>query len=338
MKIVEYTNEYQNKYENFLTLQKNTLFFYSIKYIHFLEELLNAKNETLLVVKEEKILAILPLLSKVGIYGKVLNSLPFYGSNGFIIATDNESYSLLLNKYNDIINSKEIFSSTVISNPLLEYNNLEKTVIHNFEDYRIGQITKFNSLTSENLMNIFHSKTRNMVRKALKSNIKISIDNNSFGFLEKIHNENMDEIGGKAKSSLFFKLVQKYFISGEDYNIYIAKQNDVDIAALLVFYFNDTVEYFTPVVKVEYRNIQPLSAIIYIAMQDAIKNGYKNWNWGGTWATQDGVYRFKKRWGTEDLTYYYYTKLNYDVKKLSKIELNNSYEYFYTVPFDAIEK
>lgn len=73
-------------------------------------------------------------------------------------------------------------------------------------------------------------------------------------------------------------------------------------------------------------------------MQDAIKNGYKNWNWGGTWATQDGVYRFKKRWGTEDLNYYYYTKLNYDVKQLSKIELNNSYEYFYTVPFGEIEK
>ena len=29
-------------------------------------------------------------------------------------------------------------------------------------------------------------------------------------------------------------------------------------------------------------------------MVDALKKGMKTWNWGGTWASQSGVYNFKK--------------------------------------------
>lgn len=337
MQIKQYSKEYEKDYDKFTRSKSSILFFYSIKYINFLCELLPAKNETLLAYKDNQIVGILPLLSKNGSYGKVLNSLPFYGSNGFIISDDKESYNLLLNYYNSIAEDDNIFSSTVIENPLVKYDRQEENIIHNFKDYRIGQITEFSNVTSENLMDIFHYKTRNMIRKAFKSNIEISIYNDSFDFLLKVHQENMYEVGGKAKSKIFFDLLQKYFEPYKDYNIYVAKKDSVIVSALLVFYFNETVEYYTPVVKVEYRNLQPLSAVIYTAMQDAIDNGYKNWNWGGTWATQDGVYRFKKRWGTTDIRYNYYTQFNIEKEKISKDILLKEYEYFYTIPFNELE-
>ena len=31
-------------------------------------------------------------------------------------------------------------------------------------------------------------------------------------------------------------------------------------------------------------------------MASAAKRGMTRWNWGGTWLSQDGVYRFKKGW------------------------------------------
>ena len=49
-----------------------------------------------------------------------------------------------------------------------------------------------------------------------------------------------------------------------------------------------------PVVNSEARSLQPTSAIIYFAMNDTRERGFKLWNWGGTWASQDGVYKFKK--------------------------------------------
>ena len=127
------------------------------------------------------------------------------------------------------------------------------------------------------------------------------------------------------------------FTPGSDYNLYLAYYDGKPVAGLLLFYFNKTVEYFTPVIKAEYRNIQPLSLLIYEAMEDSLMQGYRYWNWGGTWVTQDGVYRFKKRWGTQDHPYYYYTRVyNDSMFRLSKEELLKEYPDFYVVPFDKL--
>lgn len=110
------------------------------------------------------------------------------------------------------------------------------------------------------------------------------------------------------------------------------------IASLLVFCFNKTIEYFTPVIDKEHRSIQPMSLIIFDAFKDAATNGYNWWNWGGTWGSQEGVHRFKKSWGAIDKPYYYYTKI-YDETLLSKTpaELLNDFPYFFVLPFDKLK-
>lgn len=72
-------------------------------------------------------------------------------------------------------------------------------------------------------------------------------------------------------------------------------------------------------------------------MKDSIHAGYNRWNWGGTWITQEGVYNFKKKWGTEDYPYYYYNKI-YDKKilEIEKQELLEEFEYFYVIPFSVL--
>ena len=116
----------------------------------------------------------------------------------------------------------------------------------------------------------------------------------------------------------------------------------IKMGELLVLYYNKTVEYFTPAIVEENRTDQPLPMIIYQAMCDAVKKGFKYWNWGGTWLTQDGVYAFKKKWGSVDLPYYYYTYIfNKDILQLNKDEVLKNYENYFVYPFDggvSIEK
>ena len=103
----------------------------------------------------------------------------------------------------------------------------------------------------------------------------------------------------------------------------------------MLFYFNKSVEYYTPVIVNEYRNLQPLSLLIFEAIKDALKGGYEIWNWGGTWPTQDGVYHFKKMWGSEDLKYFYYVKIfNKDILKIESTILQEEYPYLYCYPFN----
>ena len=107
------------KYEEFIKSFEYGLFYYSIKYKDFLEELLQCKSNYLLVIdKDENIQAILPLMIKEGKFGKIVNSLPYYGSNGGILSRNNQAFEFLLNEYNKI--SNEVAGSTYITNPLQE--------------------------------------------------------------------------------------------------------------------------------------------------------------------------------------------------------------------------
>jgi len=338
MKIIKYNKNLENNYNNFLNSMKNSMFYHSLKYKFFLEKLLNVESDYFILWDNYKIKGVLPLFYKDGKYGRIYNSLPFYGSNGGIIATDTNSANILIEKYLEIVRNDNIAGSTLIETPIanIDYSNL----IFNESDYRIGQWTEldYKENIEESIMNSFESSARRNVRKAIKENVTVEIDNTQIDFLYETHYENITSIGGKAKNKNFFELIDKHFVKEKDYNIYIAKLGDKTIGALLLFYFKDTVEYFTPAIVNEYRNLQALPLIIYQAMVDSSKNGYKNWNWGGTWITQEGVMKFKRKFGAVDKKYKYFIKINnQDIYNSSKEELLSEYDNFYVIPFDKLK-
>jgi lipid II:glycine glycyltransferase (peptidoglycan interpeptide bridge formation enzyme) len=237
-----------------------------------------------------------------------------------------------------MIHAKGVCSATLISSfaSSVNYDRIE----HNLEDFRISQVTPiaFQKDHEHQLMSSFHYKTRNMIRKARKNDIHVKVENTCFPFLMETHFENFRALGGKAKPSRFFASVERFFEKDIDYKIYVAEKNGIAVAALLLFYYKGYVEYYTPVVKQEYRHLQPLSLIILHAMTDASKAGYSWWNWGGTWPNQDGVYRFKKRFAAQEAKYTYYTFLkNKNVLKQSCSDLLEWYVDFFVLPFNALE-
>lgn len=316
------------------------MLYHTIKYKNLLNKILGVNDNYLLAVNnKQEIEAVMPLMYKEGSLGTVINSLPFYGSNGAILESNTEAFNFLLDYYNNkIAGDEKISASTVISNPLLVSQNYE-AITHEIKDYRIGQFTKigFAENHEEQLMNLFHYKTRNMVRKSQKQGLEVVVDNSQIDFLYDTHKQNMSAIGGRAKVESFFKNFPSVFKENEDYKIYVAKENGVFISALLLFYHNKTVEYYTPVIVETHREKQPLSLLIFEAMKQASESGYELWNWGGTWASQDGVYRFKKRWGTEDINYYYYTKINNKaIFNSSKEVLLKEYADVFVLPFQHL--
>ena len=204
-----------------------------------------------------------------------------------------------------------------------------------FRDERIGQITHFPSLTNTSeLIHHFQNPRPRNIRRAIKEGITIKKEHTSaLDFLYTTHVDNITAIGGLPKKRHFFETITKH-LNKNEWVIFTGSIQDKPVAALLLFYCNKTVEYFTPVIIKEYRNTQALALVIYTAMQDAIQNQYKNWNWGGTWLSQDGVYDFKKRWGTEEYRYYYYTQV-FD-RQLTSYRpdfLTENYPGFFLIPY-----
>jgi len=335
--IIKLTSSHYHEYEKFLLKFNDSLLYSSINYKLLLEDYLNCESEYLLAMKEGKILGALPLMIKNGQHGKVINSLPFYGSNGGVITANSDAQIALLGAYKELASNSDNLCSCYINSP---FKGKIEGFSYDYLDSRIGQITPLCEDDSEGikLMESFHYKTRNMVRKSQKQELSLKIENSSFDFLYQVHKENMDAIGGKAKKLEFFKLIPKYFNAETDYNILLAYKNNKPIAALLLFMHNQTVEYFTPVIKQEFRNIQPMSFLIFEGMKKFQNRGYKYWNWGGTWESQEGVYRFKSRWNAIDYKYDYYISVsNKDILELSSDTLLKEYEGFYTVPFSILK-
>lgn len=338
MRVETLTPHLAECYEAFLLAHPETLLYQSWRYQKLLIDLLGCRQQGLVAIDEAgNIRAALPLMAMDGPFGTVLNSLPFYGSNGALIGEDPAARAELVAAYREILMAPTMAASTLIENPLapggaggLEYD---------LTDERIGQLTPL-PLSGDReaaLLQSFHYKTRNMVRKADKQGVEILIDNDALPFLVATHEENMREIGGLAKSRRFFDILPQYFRQGQDYRLYVARLDGEPVAALLVFFYNRTVEYYTPVVRKEHRESQALSGTIFRAMCDAASQGYAWWNWGGTWLSQDGVYRFKSRWGTQDLPYRYFTSVhNPAILKASRAELLAAYPSFFTVPFTAL--
>ena len=134
-------------------------------------------------------------MSKKGPYGKVFNSLPFYGSNGSIICTQPLIRKELIKYYQTTFEREDIAATTLIENPL---SPLAKNEIpFHYIDERIGQFTPLSvgSSVEDSLMMSFHSKTRNMIRKAHKLGVTVYVNNNAMDFLASVHEENMREIG-----------------------------------------------------------------------------------------------------------------------------------------------
>jgi len=294
-------------YEEFILNHENSMMYHTLKYKKLLEEYLKCKSFYFIAKSNHGIEGILPIFMKSGSMGKVYNSLPFYGSNGGILCNSKEAFNLLLNHYNLFINKDDILSATLITNPL-ETDVDYSSILFNETDERISQWTNldYDNNHDINIMHSYHTKARNMVRKSLKYNFELIV-NDDIECLHMIHHENMKAIDGIAKEIIFFEYIKSIYKINEDYAVWNIKYENKIIASMLVFLSKDTVEYYTPAIKAEYRNTQALTYIIYKAMIFYSQKGFKKWDWGGTWKSQDGVYRFKSRLGGIDKSYKYFT-------------------------------
>jgi len=342
----------ETEYETALKTDAHALLYGSIKYRNLLRQVTNCQDLYLIAKNQGEIVGILPFfLKRNSKYGDILNSLPFYGSNGGVMCRpafgDNLAIKRkLLDAAHQLAIEKGVVLSTIITSPFEADTDIYETYSgYNFKDSRIGLICRLPQADDIELalMEMIHSKTRNLVKKAVKENIVCRRSNSikDLKLLAAMHKQNMEAIGGIAKDWSFFQNIPEIFEFDKDYCVYIAELNNKPISTLLVFYYHLTVEYYTPAIVAEYRNLQPNSLLIYEAMKDASTRGFQYWNWGGTWVGQDALYHFKKRWGADDYPYHYYVKAYRDIARITSMEKHHilqEYPFFYVVPFSELVK
>lgn len=350
------------------------MFFHTTAYRDVLNEVLDANPTYLIACDGKDIVGALPTFeSEQTAIGNVYNSLPFFGSPGGFVTHDGLSNdesrtvaSKLLEEFSKIA-SNDALSATLVTSQF-DANNTdtgnsfyESILEYRFRDDRLAQVLSFDTdfeqtlktkeavpektptsardatTIGEWLFSQFERRTRRAVRKPYKEGLSWR-HSDDFDRLYEMHKVGMEAKGGTVKPRKFFEAVRKH-VPEEMYDLRYASLDGRDIAGLLLFYYGDTVEYHTPAYEFEYRDTQATSMLIFEAMRNAIANGYRYWNFGGTRKSQESLYRFKRGWGAEDHPYYYYVIDFGGIDKLLNQQTNdllNWYKWFYTVPFDEV--
>ena len=326
------------QYDRFIRSHPHALFYHSWTYKEFLKTLIGCQEEYLIALDGDTIRGALPLMHTTGDGGRIYNSLPFFGTSAGIIAADDCAYRALAQAYNDLARRPTTRSATIVGSQFGPRRDKE-VLAHNHVDARVAQLTPLpcDGDPRAQLMGRVDPSARRNVNKAIAAGITVAAEPDQMQRLGAIHRAGMAAIGGTPKTERFFELVPRWFTPHDDFDLYVARRDGVVIAALLVFYLGRTVEYFVPAVDPPFRPLQPLALLVATAMTDAACRDFMWWNWGGTWTTQTGVYRFKKKCGAIERPYAYYTQLNDEtLREWSRENLLAAWPHFFVLPFSVL--
>jgi len=320
---------------------------YSSAYARFLARALpGAELHRLAAYDRERLVGVLPFATKEDpALGRVLNSLPFFGSHGgaFVDAAHpaaREIEAALHDSLGAKAALREFASVTVIENPLcpIDPRPLADCGIVVVDD-RIGQISPLPHTgdIEAQLFAQFDGKTRNMVRKgqAQGQSVARCDDLESVAWLQGVHEKSIRALGGIPKPLAIFRHLLAEFPLGSAARLYVGLIGGRRVAGLLLLLYGQTVEYFTPVVNEEDRDKQVLSHVIFHAMAELAREGFVRWNWGGTWRSQEGVYRFKQRWGATDRVYRYFNRCDAGLRAVPRETLASAFPFFYLYNYQA---
>ena len=315
----------------FVAAHPEGLVYYTPAFRRYLLAVAGGECRSRLAFEDGRLTGIMPVLAQAGPYGTVLNSLPLFGSYGGILSTTRAAEAALLKEYDRL--AAGVAVATWISHPFMDTVSPR----HDLTDERIAQWTMLDP-GGDDLRNRFEASARRNIQKARSEGVTVTESAAALPFLEATHRDNMAAIGGRAKPAAFFSRLSETMTYGRDWRVHVAEKNGEPIAALLTFEAAATVEYVTPVVVESARTTQATAAILSEAMASAAARGFRRWNWGGTWLTQDGVYRFKKKWGADERRYHYRITLN-DRTLLGRTasELTAAYPWYFTLPFGSLE-
>jgi hypothetical protein len=323
-------------WDDFLLHHDGGLVYHSSRYRDLLLDELGCEAEYLVAREGDEIRGVMPMMWAEDGGTRVLNSMPFYGSHGGPVADSPDCERALAEAWNERATDPATSAATLVGNPFLARE--PPPVEHNLTDERISQVTPLPSEASEDaIMGVIRSEARRNVRKAKRLGVTVERDEQALDELYRIHAENMEAIGGLAKSERFFEALPRHLRPGEDYDNWLARLDGEVVAALLVLRFNGVVEYFTSGTAHEHRTDNPHAVLLLEALLDSIRRGFRKWNWGGTWTSQTGVYRFKRKWGSEERPYRYFVQLNdRSLTEATPDQLLERFRHFYVLPFSEL--
>ncbi len=241
-----------------------------------------------------------------------------YGYGGWII--EGEKNEELFKAYQNWIDKNGIICEFIRFHPMVKNHD---SVCSFYEVIQLGEVVHMNLSTPEDIWNNITSKNRNMIRKAIKNDIKIY--NGRFpDIYEKfriIYNSTMD----KDEAEDYYYFEPDFYTSvltdlPQNSQVFWADKDGQVIAASIMIFANGYMNYHLSGSIREFNSMAPGNLILYEAALWGCANGYKTFYLGGgVGAGEDSLFKFKRAFFKGDLNHFYIGKKIYDQERYDSL-------------------
>ncbi|WP_374764525.1 GNAT family N-acetyltransferase [Yunchengibacter salinarum] len=285
----------------------------------FLEVAAEAPVTVLTAWRGETLTGVLPFARREEAIGPLINSMPWFGSLGgcwLKRRADGEIRDALIAAFHQFLKRENVASATLHLPP----EETRRAYCRPLSGYvvvpsdRLCQITPLPDpdppeTLDERLMATLRGRMRRPVRKALKTGLeatKITANEpdceDHWRRFHTWHKANMDAVGGRHKSLEALTALRRT-LPEHMAALRVAWREGTPVSYLLTLAYGDRVEYLMPGISAEGRPMQANPFLLWHAMRAAAADGYRFWNWGGTWPNQTALHHFKAGFGAEDHRY-----------------------------------
>lgn len=222
-----------------------------------------------------------------------------YGYGGWIIEGDNRENLFIA--YENWCEDNEIISEFVRFHPVLKnhvYSN------NNYESIPLGNVVSMDLQSPETIWSNLISKNRNMIRKAIKSGVRIYNGRypEIYEVFREIYNATMDKDSAEA----YYYFGKEFYESicddlAQNAQLFYAVLDGKVIAASIMLAANGRMNYHLSGSLREYSSLAPTNLLIYQAALWGAANGCKSlYLGGGVGSGEDSLFKFKKAFYRKD--------------------------------------
>lgn len=181
---------------------------------------------------------------------------------------------------------------------------------------RLGEVVHMELLSPEAIWNNISSKNRNVIRKAMKNDVKVYNGRfpEIFCRFREIYNQTMD----RDEADPYYYFEEAFYASVLDdlpcnAQVFYAEKDNEVIAAAIMLMANGRMNYHLSGSLRQYSSLAPTNLILYQAALWGCANRYKTlYLGGGVGSGEDSLFKFKRAFYKGDLNRFYIGRKIYD--------------------------
>lgn len=292
----------------------------------------------------------LPLYVFEGPSGPILTSVPQAGPLGGVFCrTDADRdavYAAILAAADAEARARACLAMTMITNPVqpdidLYRQHLAPNLV--FENFT--QLVLLDRAVRDGRLVVPNNKKGNpaaTIKKAMTGDFTISLcrDRGEFDAWYGIHARRAAEIG---TSPLHRQLVERIWAElgqrGQSF-LLLVKSGDRIAAGCLFIHHAEVCDVFAISMDSQFADLAPNYLAIEASLLEMARRGLKIMNWQSSPRRRDGVYKFKRQWGSVEHLYYFVTRTyrpDHEILALGREGCKAGYPGHYVVPFDVFD-